>query len=156
MADEQQHPHSVQHHPPTAAEPEPREETIARAVREAGEAQRVDATVEGADPSTRSGLNRALMRTVMIAAGIGFVLGAVAALILSLTPGPFETRSWAGTIGYMIVLGAAIALVVGILSTLILLEREDGRVERDVERRTGKGPQGPGRPIDPKYDPKPH
>ena len=42
------------------------------------------------------------------------------------------------TVGYMIVLAGALALVVGVLATLILLEREDGRVEREVERKTGR------------------
>ena len=54
----------------------------------------------------------------------------------------------------MILLAAALALVVGVLSTLILLEREDGRVEREVERKTGRTGHepGPGSPSAPGHD----
>ncbi len=106
------------------------------------------------DPSTRRGVNRALAKTALIAAAIGFVAGAVIALILSLVPGPFETSGWGDTIGYMVAIGAALALVVGMLASLALLAREDGRVEREVERRTGRTGHepGPGSPGDPRYD----
>jgi uncharacterized protein (DUF58 family) len=89
-----------------------------------------------------------------VAAAIGGVFGVVAGLVLSLVPGPFETDGWGATIGYMIVLGGALALVVGVLSTLILLEREDGRVEREVERKTGRtgDEPGPGSPSRPEHD----
>jgi hypothetical protein len=40
----------------------------------------------------------------------------------------------------------------GLIATLILLAREDGRIEREVERKTGRGPEPPGSPIDPKHD----
>jgi len=150
----QQHPHSVQQHPPTAPDPEPREETIARVVEEADELQEGGAREELVDPSTRRGVHRALAKTAVTAAGIAFVAGAVVALILSLVPGPFETNGWGETVGYMVGLGAALALVVGVLASLILLAREDGRVERDVEQRTGRTGHepGPGSPQDPKYD----
>ena len=46
----------------------------------------------------------------------------------------------------------AFAIVFGMITTLILLAREDGRVEREVERRTGRGPERPGSPIHPKHD----
>jgi hypothetical protein len=154
MMESQQHPHSVQQHPPTAPDPETREETVARVIDEADEVQRGRAREELVDPSTRRGVNRALARTALTAAAIGFVAGAVIALILSLVPGPFETSGWGDTIGYMAGIGAALALVVGVLASLALLAREDGRVERDVERRTGRtgDEPGPGSPQDPRYD----
>ena len=41
----------------------------------------------------------------------------------------------------MVGLGAALALVVALLASLFLLEREDGRVERELEQeRTGANP----------------
>ena len=46
----------------------------------------------------------------------------------------------------------AFAIVFGMIATLILLAREDGRVEREVERKTGRAPEPPGSPIDPKHD----
>ncbi len=125
--------HSVQHDDPPRRDVETREETVARVV---GDEEAVGAERGGSpDPSTRRGLNRALWKTVAMYAGIGFVAGAVLGLLLSLAPGPFETSSVGGTIGYMIGLGFAIALVVTLLASLFLLEREDGRIQRDVGRR---------------------
>jgi hypothetical protein len=82
------------------------------------------------------------------------VVGAIAGLILSLSPGPFETNGWGETVGDMVLLAGALALVVGVLSTLILLAREDGRVEREVERKTGRTGHepGPGSPSSPEHD----
>jgi hypothetical protein len=148
------HPHSVQQYPPVEPHPEPREETVARVLDEAGELQRGQAREQLADPSTRRGVNRALVKTALVAAAAGFVAGALIALILSLVSGPFETSGWGDTIGYMVAIGAALALVVGMLASLALLAREDGRVEREVERRTGRtgDEPGPGSPGDPRYD----
>ena len=39
-----------------------------------------------------------------------------------------------------------------VLASLVVLAREDGRIEREVERSTGTGPVAPGRPQDPKHD----
>ena len=154
MPEREQHPANVNPHPPTAASPEPREETIAGAVGEAEAVQGVSPRVEGEDPSTRRGLNRTVTQSAFLFAGVGAVAGAVVGLVLSLVPGPFETDGWGATIGYMILLAAAVALVVGVLSTLILLEREDGRVERAVERKTGRTGHepGPGSPSAPEHD----
>ena len=153
MAEPEQHPAHVDPHPPTAPSPEPREETIARAVGEA-DVQEVTPQVEGEDPSTRRGLNRTVTQSALLFAAVGAVAGAVAGLVLSLMPGPFETNGWGATVGYMIVLAGALALVVGVLATLILLEREDGRVEREVERKTGSTGRepGPGSPSSPEHD----
>jgi hypothetical protein len=126
---------SVQRDDPAHRDVETREETVARVV---GEEEAVGAERGGSpDPSTRRGLNRALWRTVAIYAGVGFVAGAIIGLILSMAPGPFETDGVGEAIGYMIGLGLALALVVTLLASLFLLQREDGRVQREeVERRT--------------------
>ena len=145
--------HSVQHDAPATRHVETREETVARVV---GEEEAVGAERGGSsDPSTRRGLNRVLWRTVAIYALVGFVAGAVIGLILSLAPGPFETSGAGETVGYMVGLGAALALVVALLASLFLLEREDGRVERELERmRTGPSPP-PASPSSPRHDPPP-
>ncbi len=88
-------------------------------------------------------------------AASGFVVGAAIALVLALLPRPFEVSGVASTIGYMIGLGVAAALVFMVIGSLLLLAREDGRVEREVERGTGRRPQGPGRPGSPEHDPTP-
>ena len=154
MAEDEQHPANVDPHPPTAPSPEPREETIAKAVGEADTVQDVTPQVAGEDPSTRRGVNRTVTQSALLFAAVGAVAGAVAGLVLSLMPGPFETDGWGATVGYMIVLAGALALVVGVLATLILLEREDGRVEREVERKTGRTGRepGPGSPSSPEHD----
>lgn len=135
---------SVQHDLPAEPHAEPREETIAKAV-DAAEAARAEAGVS-ADPSTRRGVNVSLWRALVGWAAVGALVGAVAGIVLSLSPGPFETGSVAGAVGYAVGLGVAGALVFSMIGALITLEREDGRVERDVEHRTGRGPEGPGSP----------
>ncbi len=129
---------SIQHDLPAEPHAEPREETIAKALEETG--------TGSVDPSTRRGVNFFLARSVLAWATVGAIVGAVAGIVLSLAPGPFETGSVAGAIGYAVVLGAAGALVFAIIGGLITVEREDGRVERDVEQRTGRGPEPPGDP----------
>ncbi len=135
---------TVQHDQPAEAEVEPREETIARAV-DAAEAARAEAGVS-ADPSTRRGVNLSLWCALAGWAAAGAVVGAVAGIVLSVSPGPFETSSVAGAVGYAAGLGIAVALVFSVIGALITLAREDGRVERDVERATGRRPEGPGSP----------
>jgi hypothetical protein len=144
--------HSVQRDEPPTRDVETREETVARV---AGEEEAVGAR-EGTgspDPSTRRGFNRVLWRTVAIYAAIGFVAGAVIGFILSVSPGPFETDGAAESVGYAVGLGLALALVTALLASLFLLEREDGRVERELERkRTGDNPP-PASPSSPDHDP---
>ncbi|MGD9573205.1 MAG: hypothetical protein AB7V62_15085 [Thermoleophilia bacterium] len=145
--------HSVQQDLPAIPDVETREETIARV---AGDEEAAGAEYGGSpDPSTRRGVQRTLWGVLAIGAAVGFVIGAVAALILSFTPGPVETDTAAGTVGYMIGLGVAAAIVGAMLFALLTLAREDGRIERRVEQRTGKGPRGPGSPSRPEHDLKP-
>ncbi len=151
MADEI-HPHSVQPDRPAKPPAESREETIDRVLEEADEAQHVHAREELVDPTSRRGVNRAVTKRALLLAGAGAVFGAVLALILSLLPGPVETDTVPGTIGYMVVSGIVFAIIFGLIGTLILLAREDGRVEREVERATGRDAPPPASPSDPKYD----
>jgi len=141
---------SVQQDIPADPDVETREETIARVV---GDEEAVSADRGGSpDPSTRRGLNRTLSRTLIVASAAGFVVGAVAGLILSLVSGPFETSSVGGAIGYMAMFGIALAIVVGVLAALFTLEREDGRVERKVTEQTGRESEAPGSPSRPGSD----
>ena len=134
---------SIQRDEPAHVDVESREETIARVM---GEEEAVGAERGGSvDPSTRRGLNRVLWRTVATWAAAGAVFGALIGAVLSVVPGPFETSSVAGAIGYAAVLAVALALVTGMLAALFTLEREDGRVEREVEETTGEQPP-PARP----------
>jgi hypothetical protein len=144
--------HSVQRDEPPTRDVETREETVARVV---GEDEAIGASHGSGspDPSTRRGFNRVLWRTVAVYAAIGFVAGAVIGFVLSVAPGPFETDDVPEAIGYSVGLGLALALVTALLASLFLLEREDGRVEREVERkRTGENPP-PASPSSPEHDP---
>lgn len=127
----------VEYFPPTQPHTESREATVARAL--SGSRSSDPAGTADADSTTLSGANRRIAARAGVAAAIGGAIGAVAGLILSLIPGPFETGGTGGTVGYMVVLGMAVAVVVGLLSTLLLLEREDGRVEEQLERSQQHG-----------------
>ena len=50
-----------------------------------------------------------------------------------------------------VLLGGALALVVALLAALFTLEREDGRIEREVVEDTGCAPEGIGDPADPAH-----
>lgn len=142
--------HSVQQDLPANPDVETRGETIARVV---DSTEAVGAERGGsADPSSRRGLNRTIARTLAVLAAAGAVVGAVAGLVLSLVPGPVETNSVLGAIGYMVALAAAGALVFAVIGTLLTLAREDGRVEREVEESTGRGPEGAAGPSTPEHD----
>ncbi len=143
-------PRNVQQDLPAKPDAETREETIARVV-DAEES--VGADRGGSpDPSTRRGVQRIVWRVAGMAALAGLVVGAIAGLVLSISPGPFETSGAGETFGYMALLGGALALAALVLSVLIALAREDGRVEREVEQTTGRGPEGPGDPSSPERD----
>ena len=137
-------PRSTQQDLPAEPDVEPREETIAKAV-DRSEAALVEAG-GSVNPSTRRGVNVSLWRALAGWATIGAVIGAAAGVVLSLAPGPFETGSVGGAIGYAVVLAFAGAIIFSMIGALVTLEREDGRVERDVERVTGREPEGPAKP----------
>lgn len=146
----EQQTRSVQHDQQAQPHPETREETIARVV---DSVEAVGAERGGsADPSSRRGLNRSLGRALGGFALVGAVAGAALGLALSFAPGPFETNSALGALGYIVALAAAGALVAAVIGALVTLEREDGRVEREVEESTGRGPEGAGRPSAPAHD----
>ena len=50
-------------------------------------------------------------------------------------------------------MGMALAVVAAVITTFITLMREDGRVEREVQERTGLGNEDPGRANRPGEDP---
>lgn len=145
-------PHLGRDEPATPTPVESREETIERVVHEAEAVQQVEPTVQTVDPTSRSGFNRTLVFTIAKLAATGFAIGAVLGLVLSALPGPFEIVGRGNIEGsngplqvtlYALVMGVGMALIVAVIGSLILLAREDGRVEHDVERRTGIGPPPP-------------
>ncbi|MGD9694315.1 MAG: hypothetical protein AB7V42_01485 [Thermoleophilia bacterium] len=137
MSNRDRTPH-VRHHPARAHHPEAREETVARAVAEADEAQELDARLEGADPTTRRGVNRRVTRRAAAIALAGAVAGALIALGLGLTSDSLGVDGPLAMAGFMLILAFAGAIIGGVVGALLLLEREDGRVERHVERVTGR------------------
>jgi hypothetical protein len=133
------HGHS---HPPTRdeAEIEPREETVARVVDESREAN-VDQRVPedtAVDPSTRRGMNRALLKAAAIGFVVGAAIGAAIGALLRVAPAAL------GDVGELPGIIAVMAFLCGVIGIIIasymVLEREDGRVEQDVERDLGDRP----------------
>ncbi|MFP5451407.1 MAG: hypothetical protein ACLGG9_06600 [Thermoleophilia bacterium] len=136
MAD--QHEADVEFFPPTRPHGENRDETLDRVVRDG----HLD---EGPEPidsdfTTATGGNRRIARKAGIVMAAGAVVGALAGLILTVIPGPFDTESTSGTVGYMLVMGFAVGVIVALVATLLMLEREDGRMEHEVEDYTAHHP----------------
>lgn len=131
----------VEYFAPTALHGESRSETLARVIHDA----HLEDGPEGidADITTASGGNRRIALRALVAMAVGALIGAAAGLVLSLAPGPLAVESGGGRVGYMLVLGGALAVIVGLVSTLLMLEREDGRMEREVEEHTGHAPPPP-------------
>ncbi|WP_217915509.1 hypothetical protein [Miltoncostaea marina] len=149
---------SVQPDMPATPDVETREETIARL---AGEDEAVARELGGSpDPSARRGVTRTVWTTIFRWGAIGAAAGAVLGIIFSLIPGPREEGRGIGvqgegvwhTVGYALVMAVAVAIVAAMVAALLTLEREDGRVEREVEHTTGRGPEGPGSPSSPSTD----
>lgn len=121
----------VEYFPPTRPHAESRGHALRRIVL----AGHLD---EGPEPldadliSAMGGNRRIAGRAGVVALAAGAV-GALAGLVLSRIPGPFEVSSTAGTAGYVIVLGIALALIATLVGTLVMLEREDGHMEDLVE-----------------------
>jgi hypothetical protein len=164
-------PASVEHFPPAAgdaAHAESREETVRKAVAE----QREIVGTQGAgmagdplaDPSTRRGANRGFLRSGLGGAVTGLVLGALLACIALQFDTPLRGRGAGaedsgvmGNIGdaihWVIAFSIALAIIGFLLGTYMGLEREDGRVERQVEDAQDVPPdEAHGRPLDPKHD----
>jgi hypothetical protein len=133
------HGHS---HPPTRdeAEIEPREETVARVVeetRDANAGQRVPADT-AVDPSTRRGMNKALLKVATIGFVIGAAVGAGIGGLLRIAPAALgDVGELPGIIAVMAFLGGVIGLII---ASYMVLEREDGRVEQDIEKELGDQP----------------
>lgn len=150
---------TVQQDLPAHPHPETREQTVARVV---DEEEAAGAEYGGSpDPSTRRGVQRTLAGTVAIAALLGAVVGGLLGLGLSFWPGgPQEGGRGLGVQGegfahhtlYALVLAAGMAAIFAVVTAFWTLAREDGRIEREVESRTGRGPEGPGRPSKPEHD----
>ena len=123
---------SVAYFAPTNPHGESRDEALDRVAHD--EHLRDRSEPMDVDHTTASGAAGHIAKRAGIFAAAGAVFGAVLGYILSITPGPFQTDTTAGTIGYMCVQAAAFAVVVGIVATLLLMEREDGETERNAER----------------------
>ena len=149
---------TIQRDLPATPDVETREETIARVM---GEVEAASVGFGGsADPSTRRGVPRLLARRVMVAAAAGAAVGAAVGLALSFLPGPREEgrglgaegSGWPHVVGYALVMAIGLAVIVAVIVALWTLAREDGRIEREVEEKTGRGPEGPGSPNSPDQD----
>lgn len=152
--------HGVQRDRPASPDAETREQTIARVV-DGPEAADAAAHGGSSDPSVRHGVQRTLIRTMVRAGAVGAVVGAVAGIVLSQVPGPGGEGRGLGlegggpwhVVSYAIVMAIGVAIIVGVVyGALWTLAREDGRIEREVEQRTGRGPEGPGSPSSPRTD----
>ena len=140
-------PRTTQHHT-EQPQPESRAETVERALEEDAAARAavgdtgVDSPV--ADPSTRRGVGRRATKSIIGWGVTGVLVGVIAAIVLSFLPGPWETDSAGDVVGYAVVLGIGAGIIFAIVGTLTsVAEPEDGRVARDVERRTGQNPDPP-------------
>lgn len=147
-------------HPPAQPHAESREETLDRVLAESeqvgGDAPRA------ADPSTRRGFNEALGRQMLRGAIVGAVAGVVIAVLLRwVAPAPltgwpggrsFSDSELVNWVGWTLALAVALAIVMMVIAAFLHLAREDGRIEREVERATGHRPEGPGRPLGPEHD----
>jgi hypothetical protein len=160
MADETPPPSQhVQPDRPATQHVETREETVARVM---GAEEAVSVGRGGtADPSTRRGLQRRARDNFFKAFACGGVAGIVLGLALYFLPGPreegrglgLERTGWPNAVGYALIMGMALAVVAAVITTFITLMREDGRVEREVQEKTGHGNEGPGRANRPEEDP---
>lgn len=129
MAD--QHEADVEYFPPTRPHAESRGDTLDRVVHD-GHLDEGPEPIDS-DLTTATGGNRRIAKRAGIVMVVGALVGALAGLILTVIPGPFDTDTTAGTVGYMLVLGFAVGVIVALVATLLMLEREDGRVEHEVE-----------------------
>lgn len=119
---------------------EPREETVARAIEES-RAANVDQEVPAdtlVDPSTRRGMNKALLRAATLGFLIGAAIGAGVGALLRVAPAALgDVGDLPGIIAVMAFLGGVIGIII---ASYMVLEREDGRIEQDVEEDLGDQP----------------
>lgn len=123
-----------------AEHPEPREETVERAVREQREAWDDRSVLTGdteADRSSRRGMNRQATRTGVIGAAIGAVVGVVIALVFQALPFALDIDGAGEQFLYLFLTALGMAAIGGIIGVFVSLEREDGRITREAERRRG-------------------
>lgn len=119
---------------------ESREETVARVVEESHSAN-LDQEIppdHQVDPSTRRGMNKTLLKAAAIGFAIGAAVGAGIGALLRIAPAAL------GDIGELPGIILVMAFLIGVIGLIIasymVLEREDGRVEQDVEEELGDQP----------------
>lgn len=100
---------------------ESREETVDRVMTEQRKLGVPEATT---DPTSRRRLGRSMVV-------VGHLAGlAAAAAVIAIVLGVWDNLAFA------LALGAAGGLVVGVITALLLAEREDGRIEDEVDHRS--------------------
>lgn len=144
MADDDDRTTSTQHSPAhgPGAHAESREETIDRVLDEqervlASEDEQSGIVDPGRDPSSRRGLNRRTLRGAAIGFAVGAVIGLLVALLFELQPEPLDTGRPIYQAMWLSFMAIAIGVPGAIIGAYMALEREDGRVEQDVERTIG-------------------
>jgi hypothetical protein len=141
--------HTVARDQSSALHPETREQTIARVMDSAPAGAESGGSV---DASSRRGLNHVLGRSLLRWTGFGALAGAVLGVALSFAPGPFDVTGPVQALVYALALALAGAVAALGTGPLFALEREDGRVSREVAANVARsptvGPQG-ARPTEP-------
>lgn len=122
---------SIEYFPPSEPHAETRRATLDRVIHESHLDERPE-PLDG-DSTTMSGGNLRIARRVAVSAAVAACLGAIVGLIIALAPGPFGDDSALGIAGHMIIMGLAFALIATLVTTLMLLEREDGRSAHEEE-----------------------
>jgi hypothetical protein len=145
-------------HPPAhdeAERAESRQETVERVLAESRQDQ-VEAgqgSVPQADPSTRRGFNRVVRARAALGFLGGFALGALVIVIGKVTMPEALNDPTAGPLtAAIVVTGLLTGIIVAIITAFVTLEREDGRIEREVEKDVGAPQPAPADPIDPQHD----
>lgn len=154
MRDIERDPPHGQTHPTAhdeADRAESREETVDRVTSESRESQ-IKAThgsSAATDPSTGRRLGRAMRRRGVLGFAIGAVIGVgLALLIWAFTPGDIG----GGLVGLIIFMALAVGIAGTMVAAFLALEREDGRIEREVEQDVGEDSPAPARPLDERHD----
>lgn len=122
---------SIEYFPPSEPHAESRTATLDRVIH----ADHLDERPEpiDGDSTTLSGGNARIAKRVALAATAAAVVGAVVGWIIAVAPGPFHDSSALGIAGHTIIMALALAVITTLVTTLMLLEREDGRSAREEE-----------------------